>query len=133
MKEFFTTLTHSNGESFTVLRHKAPEWLKLAVNKAHCGDPTNVWIYAECQAACEAIVDGGLIDDESVFDYTDRRVDVDTSDIYQWAADMCLTHTYTEAENDEISATGPADQIGLIQFRAIERIAQTMLNAYLEQ
>lgn len=139
MTEFakhFARKTRDNGEAFVTRRDDAPEWLQNAVYDAHQGTLPNDWIYAECLAAVEAFDNDELGEDgDGVHEHADGRVDIYTRDLYQWAADMCLTDTWASAESDA-EDTGPTDttenRIGRIQYCAIQHIAEVMRTACLE-
>lgn len=126
------------GVFFVTLKDDRPEWLKDAIYAAHHdgGDLPNDWIYAECKAACDAIDDELLIDDNSVHEYADSRVDIYTKVLYRWAADMQLTDTWRHAEEEanEIGSdeTNITKRMVVIQYCAIEFIARTMLEAVRE-
>jgi hypothetical protein len=121
--------TRDNGEQFYRLTDDAPAWLRQAVQNAHHDDFPNDWIYEECAVAYDACEDHTLADEDDLHDYADSRVDVYTKDLYQWQADMCLTNTFSMAENtaqDCGSTMAPAT----IQYFAIENIARAILDAY---
>lgn len=135
LRSYFETRTRDNGESFVCLLDSAPEWLRDAVHDAHNGDGPHDWIYCECRDACEAIDHGDLTDDDSVHQYADGRVDMYTRDLYQWAADMCLSDTYSHAQSsaDDCGDTSTDEKrISVLQYSAIESIARTVLDACLE-
>lgn len=111
--------------------------MREAVYSAHNGDMPNDWIYVQCLAACEAIDAGDipLADAEgtadAVHEYADRSVDIYTRDIYQWAADMCQSATFanaeTEAEDRGDLPLATEDRFKLLQCCAIEAIVWNML------
>lgn len=113
-----------------------PEWLQDAIREAHVSDLPRDWIYQECEAACDAIDDGSLSDEDSIHEYADGRVDTYTKDRYEWAADMCLTDTFAAAESDLEDMGGgsvdTADRMGQLQYCAAARIARIMLEAWRE-
>lgn len=122
------------SESFVTLAASRPEWLLEAVREAHQGDLPNDWVYAECKAAVEAFDVGDLTDeedpDDDVHAYADAQVDVYTKNLFQWAADFCLTDTWACALQ-EAKDMGMRDgelerQIALVQYSAIRHIADTM-------
>lgn len=121
------------GEHFTTLSESRPAWLQEAVREAHQGDLPVDWIYAECKAAVEAFDEGYFTDDEdTVHAHTDGRVDVYTQALYQWAADFCLTNTWTEAESEAQDMGLPEEtekRIACIQYAAIRHITDTMRDA----
>jgi hypothetical protein len=125
----FETKTRDSGESFVTLNDTAPDWLKEAIREAHNGTLPTDWIYSECRAAVEAFDEGSLSDEDDVHSHADGRVDVYTKDLYQWAADFCLTDTWSSAEA-EASDMGMPDEterrIAVIQYAAIRHIADTM-------
>ena len=110
-----------------------PDWLLEAIQEAHCSDLPRDWIYQECEAACDAI-DNGSLDEDSVHEHADSRVDVYTQARYDWAADMCGTSTFSEAEStlDDLGRTGvdTTELLGQLQYCACERIARVILDAY---
>lgn len=129
---FFETRKRDNGDEYSTLIDSRPEWLHNAVREAHSGDLPNDWIYLECRAACDAIDEGSLRDDDAMHEYADGRVDVYTQALYQWAADFCLSRVWAEAESEaeDFGVEGAIeDKLRSIQFCAIRRIAQAMLDA----
>lgn len=140
---FFEKKGRENGEAFVTLQEGAPDWLIGAVREAHDGALPNDWVYAECFAVCEAIDDGALtvspeIDDdmEDFHGYVDARVDIYIKDRFRWALDMCLTELFANAEERATElcseAMPMADRLGAVQYAAIERIAEAMLEAVRE-
>lgn len=134
----FTTGTRESGKTFTKLTDDAPEWLKTAVREAHQGTLPNDWIYAECRAAVEAVDSGALDvedeDDDDVHNHADAQVDVYTQELFQWAADFCLTDTFSAAEEEaENMGYGEDDDVSkrlaAIQYAALRHIADTMKQA----
>src|SRR5215472_11134227 len=90
-----------HGTERVVLAEGRPEWLYDAVRDAHQGTLPNDWIYEECRAAVKAFDDEVLTDDDdSDHEYADGRVDTYTKDLFQWAANFCLTDTWAEAEQE---------------------------------
>lgn len=129
---YFKSGTRDNGERFVTLTDERPEWLQDAVRDAHRGTMPNDWIYDECRAAVEAFEDQTIEDEDDVHEYVDGRVDVYTKALYQWAADFCLTDTWSEAEVEaaefgEIPETERL--IAQIQYCVIRYIAEVMRNA----
>jgi hypothetical protein len=128
----------NNGdEIFITLADDAPPWLKEAVREAHQDTLPSDWIYAECQAATLAFDEGSLDDsedDDCVHEHTDSRIDTATKDLYQWAADFCLTDTFAAAE-EEATDMGMLEEketvkrIMSVQYAAIRYIADTMRQA----
>jgi hypothetical protein len=130
--EWFETKKRTSGESFVALKYDAPQWLLNAVRGAHQGSMPNDWIFAECEAACITFSAGTSSDD--TFDYCDARVDVYTKNLFSWATEMCLTDTWSSAEEeaDELGYSeddGIVDRIRKIQFSAIRYIAEVMIQA----
>ena len=130
--------TNSDGaaESFITLADDRPEWLQTAVRETHQGTLPNDWIYEECRAAVEAFDEGTLDDSEEndgdVHAYADSRVDVYTKALYEWAADFCLTETWSTAEQEAKDMGLPEEttkRIVFIQYAAIRHIADTMRQA----
>lgn len=131
LASYFTT---ENPRKVVCLSEDAPTWLKAAVYKAHNGDAPNDWIYAECQAAACAIDEGSLKDDDNDA-HAEAQVDIYTKDLYQWAADMCLTSTYGQAQEyveDMSMPEDTLDRIRAFQYAAILTIAQTIVQAWEE-
>jgi hypothetical protein len=125
----FERKERAQGESYITLKDDHPEWLKDAVHEAHHDTLPNDWIYEECHAAVEAFDTGCLLDEDAVHQYVDGRVDTYTRDLYQWAADFCLTDTWAEAEADAKEMGLPEEtekRIACIQYAAIRHIAETM-------
>ena len=94
------------------------------------------WVYKECRAAAEAFDEGVLDDSEEndgdVHAYADSRVDVYTKALYEWAADFCLTETWSAAEQEAKDMGLPEEttkRIAFIQYAAIRHIADTMRGA----
>lgn len=131
--DFFKRDTRHDGTKFVTLADNRPDWLHDAVYEAHQSDLPNDWIYAECEAACDAIDDGSLTDEDSLHSHADCRVDVYTRDLYQWAADMCLSDTFAAAESDAEDIGDPPNEtekrLAQLQYYAIARIARIMLEA----
>jgi len=130
---WFQTGKRDNGESYVTLKDGRPDWLYEAVYDAHNDMLPDDWVYAECEAACEAIDEGNLKTDDDVHEYADGRVDIYTRDRFKWAADKCLSSLYAEAEEQarDCGSDGAdtADHLGAIQYHAIYAIASTMLSA----
>ena len=131
----FTTGTRESGKTYTKLTDDAPAWLKEAVQEAHHGTLPNDWVYAECRAAVEAVDSGALDvedeDDDDVHNHADAQVDVYTQELFQWAADFCLTDTFSAAEEEaENMGYGKDDDVSkrlaAIQYAALRHIADTM-------
>lgn len=139
LARFFVAKKRGRGPkatTFMSLRDNAPYWMIQAVRSAHNGDLPNDWIYAECYAACKAIDEGYLTEDLEG-QYSDGRVDIYTNDVMQWAADMCLSATFSEAEETMRECGGAKDSVSAtitsIQYFAISSIASTVLQAIAEQ
>lgn len=128
---FFKADKRDNGERFVTLTDDRPEWLQEAVWEAHSSSLPNDWIYEECYRAVQTFDENGL-DEDALHDHADSRVDVYTRELYRWAADMCLTDTWANAES-EASDMGTPDEterrIAVIQYSAIRQIAYTMREA----
>jgi hypothetical protein len=136
ISDYFVSGTRDNGETFVTLRDDRPEWLQDAVRDAHRGTLPNDWIYAECLAAVEAYDDSTIVDDAGddggMHEYADSRVDVYTKELYRWAAAVCLTDTWAEAEAEARETGMPEEterRIACIQYHAIRYIAEVMRNA----
>lgn len=133
---FFVTRKRDNGETFVALTDDRPEWLLDAVHEAHGSDLPNDWIYRECEATCDAIDEGWLTDEDNVHEFANGRVDIYTRDLYQWAADMCLSDTYASAESEAGDILGDESdtikRLSAIQYCAIQAIARAMLSAWEE-
>jgi hypothetical protein len=127
------------GATFVSLKEERPEWLHEAVREAHFGDLPNDWIYSTCEAVCDAFDAGDFGTDEdeehdAVHSFADSQVDVYTKDVFQWAADFCLSTTYSNAEEAAKDmgsdlAQGLEKAIQSIQFCAIEAITRIILDA----
>jgi hypothetical protein len=115
------------------LSDNRPDWLHDAIRDAHASDLPNDWIYEECEAACDAIDEGSLTDEDSIHEHADSRVDVYTQARYQWAAQFCVSTTYADAEAEALDV-GPihdtVTHLGVVQYYACARIARTILEAY---
>src|SRR5208282_5617155 len=118
--EFTAMLFSKEGESgasFVRVKADAPAWVLEAVRKAHQGVLPSDWVFAECQAAAEAIdgfdaEDGadGLEDwatGDWITEHTDGRVDVYTKVLFQWATDFCLSEVFADAEERAVDLTDP--------------------------
>lgn len=131
---FFETRERVDGTKFVTLKDEHPEWLKDAVYEAHDDTLSDDWVYEECRAACDAIDEGSLKDEDGLHEHADARVDVYTKARFKWAADFCLTRLYAIAE-EEVADLAPgaevpiSDRIGVIQYCAIRTIASKMLEA----
>jgi hypothetical protein len=133
-------VTHTRGAAditYVTLTEGAPDWLKEAVREAHQGTLPSDWIYAECQAATIAFDEGTLDDsedDDCVHEHTDSRIDTATKDLYQWAADFCLTDTFAAAE-EEATDMGMLEEketvkrIMSVQYAAIRHVTDVMRQA----
>lgn len=140
---FFVTKAREGAEvsdkTFVSLKDDAPKWLHEAIRAAHNGDLPNDWIYAECEAACDAIDAGDLgtdpeTDGDALHGYADGRVEIYTGKVFQWLADMWSSSTYSEAEEraKELGDRGGAsieEIVKATQYCAIEAIASAMLAA----
>jgi hypothetical protein len=135
LRSHWVCAVRTNGEAYCHLADDAPQWLKDAVHEAHQTDLPNDWIYNECRAACDAIDDERLQDEDGMHGHCDGRVDVYTKVLYRWAADMCLSDTWACAEEnaEEMGDEGTmVDRLMRIQLCAIESIASTILHAWQE-
>ncbi len=125
---FFETRKRDTGEEFTTLLDDAPDWLKAAVRDAHNGALPNDWVFEECKAAFDAGTDPDELDD-----YVDGRVEVYTRPLFQWAADMCLTNMFAEAQEEASEFGRSSDdmekRLQAIQYCAIRYIATVMVQA----
>jgi hypothetical protein len=139
LASYFVTKKRGRGPkavSFVTLR-VADSPMREAVYSAHNGDLPNDWIYAQCLAACEAIDAGDipLADAEGTADavhaYADRSVDIYTQDLYQWAAGMCQSATFANAETEVEECGGlplaTEDRFKMLQYCAIKAIVWNML------
>lgn len=136
---------HKDESDATYVRvvEGAPAWILDAVRKAHRGMFPNDWVFAECEAAAEAIenldevwVDDG--DEDWIIEHVDGRVDVYTKSRFQWATDFCLTEIFGDAEEEsadlyDSNDTSIGNRLGVIQSCAIDGIVRTMLEAFNEQ
>ncbi len=124
----FIQKPRDNGETFYTLSDDAPEGLLEAIREAHQGTMPNDWVWEECKAAFES--DEDLTDGDNLHQHADDRVEIYTKALFQWAADMCLTSLYSnaEAEAEEIcdQAGSIEDRFKAIQFCAIQSIAHTI-------
>lgn len=107
--------------------------LRSGSKTAHSGDLPNDWIYEQCSNAYDA----DLKEEGDIHAHADSSVDVYTKDLFQWVSDMCLTATYSCAE-EEAEDCGSlkgtiGDQITAIQYFAIRRIASIMSEATCSQ
>lgn len=134
-KHFVTRLRSVTDpdSAYVTLADDRPDWLQDAVRAAHQGTLPNDWIYAECRAAVEAFDDnGGDIDEDAAHEYVDGRVEVMTKELFQWAADFCLTDTWASAEEEAADAGLPEmmdSRIAAVQYAAVRHIAETMFEA----
>lgn len=144
VSDYFVAKKRDNGESYVSLHVDRPEWLQDAVYTAHGGDMPNDWIYDECRATCDAIDDGSIdiegredAINDAIHDHADSRVEIYTKPLFQWAADMCLSDTFSEAESDlkdmgGDETTDMVKRLMALQYCAIRRIAETMVQAVKE-
>ena len=138
ISQFFQRKTRDSGETFYTTTDDRLEWLHDAIHACHQSDLPNDWIYETCYAVACAIDDGSLAtgDDESdaVHQFADNQVDAYTRNLMQWVADMCLTDVYASSEARASDFGEPSSdmtkQAGVIQYCAIEQIAETMLAAF---
>lgn len=133
---YFETRKRDNGETYTTCKDDAPKWVRDAVYAAHDGMLPNDWVYAECAAAFEACESGELGGDNEIHPYADGRVDVYTSALYEWAAQFCNSSLYADAEEEAgeflNNAASMSERLMAIQYAAIGRIAQTVVDAWEE-
>jgi hypothetical protein len=127
--------TRDNPRHVVCLKDDAPEWLRDAVY-ATCDGATD-WVYEECEAACSAIDDGSLTDDDGLHEHADGQVDIYTQKLAQWYADTCLSGVYSAAEQEaeDMGTEGSLDvnrTLMTIQYCAIRSIAAAMLRAWQE-
>lgn len=127
---YFERKTRDDGTVFLCRKDDAPEWVADACQEAHHGTFPDDWIYEEIAAAFDAWEehDGQRPDDH---EHADGRVDIYTKDRFRWAADMCLTDLFSEAQ-DQADMGGCGDlqeRIGIVQYYAIQMIANTIWDA----
>lgn len=133
---FFESATRDSGATCVRMVDDAPEWLTDAVRAAHLGDFPNDWIYEQCRNVCDAIDDGAISDSDSVSQWADGAADIYTSDLFAFAKDMFHTYTFSNGEELARDVGGDSDrvsiseQIGRVQYFAIEAIAQSILSAF---
>ena len=134
LASFFETRTRDNGDKFVTCIDTTPEWLAAAIRDAHQGDMPSDWIFETIKATCEAI-DDGPFDADSIGEFADANLEIYTKALYQWAADMCGSSTYSAAE-EQASEVGSCDanasiedRIRVIQYYAIQYIADSILQA----
>jgi hypothetical protein len=135
----FQTKTRRNGKAestaFVTLKDSAPKWLQEAVREAHNGALPCDWVYAECEAACQAIDEDEKYLTNETHEYADSRVDIYTHDVYQWLVNIGQTSIFSEAEEEARGAEAFGHdatiekRIQVIQYYAILRIAATILEA----
>ena len=130
---FFESRTRDSRETYYALKDGAPSWLQEAIHEAHQGDLPSDWVYETCYATCVAIDDEAL-DENGTHEFADSQVDFYTRDRFQWAAEMCHSHAYAAAEEQQREMgetdTPIEERLGVIQFFAIETIAQIILAAH---
>lgn len=127
--DYFERRANDEGKTTVHLVDGAPEWLHNAIMEAHHGSFPDDWVYQECEAACGAYDDGYLTEDR-LHEHVDSRVEIYTKKLAQWAADLCLTSLFSEAEDcaDDLGTGGKlADYLQRVQYCAIELIVSTML------
>jgi hypothetical protein len=131
--QHFTSAQRDNGDRFVKTKDDCPEWLKDAIQEAHQGDLPNDWIYSVCDAACCAIDDDELTDEDSLHEWADGQVDIYTKDLATWYADMCNSSTFSNAEGEAEDAGCESSDIDerlkVIQYYAISSIGRTILDA----
>lgn len=138
LARFFESATRDSGATYVRMVDDAPEWLTDAVRAAHLGDLPNDWIYEQCRDVCDAIDEGSISDSDSVSVWADGRADIYTHDLYAFAKDMFHTYTFSNGEELARDVGGDNDrgsiseQIGRVQYFAIETIAQAILSAFEE-
>lgn len=121
---------------FSSVVDDCPEWLTDAIREAHDGMLPNDWVYAECRAACERIDDDTDGDGDWLHEHADGRVDVYTSALYRWAAELCNSGLFAAAQERLDDMGGPEEdatierRIAQAQYCAILIIAETIFAAY---
>lgn len=135
VSQYFIRGKRESGQPFTKLSDDAPEWLRDAVQEAHSTDLPNDWIFEQCRDAAFAWDDelfNGRYPEDAVHEHADSNVDVYTSDLYRWAADMCLSHTFANAEYDLEGMGGEGETVKRLmglQYCSIRHITQTVVDA----
>ena len=121
----FDTRKRDNGETFVCFTDDAPEWLRDVVRDLHSNSFPSDWIYCAAKAAVEQIESEGY-DSDNAHEWADGMVDIYTRDLYQFAADNCLTGWYGDAESeaDDLGHENqePHERIALVQYCAYARI-----------
>lgn len=127
----FERIKRPNGKWSYTLKDTAPEWLRDAVYSAHTDRPPNDWIYEECYDACVAIDDDSLSD---CGEYADQKVEPYTRELFEWAAEFCLSSLFAESEETVNGYRKHGDTVSTrliaIQREAITFIASTILTAW---
>ncbi len=129
----FEMKTRDNGTTYTVIKDDAPEWVRETVMTCHQGAYPNDWVYETCAAVFAGVAYGAIETEDDISMFADSHVDVYTVGLYHWAADMCLTNVFAEAEEEatELCTIGVSIEVRIkaIQYCAIRTIAQTCLAA----
>jgi hypothetical protein len=136
-RNYFHSVERDNGTTIKCLNEDAPGWLKEAIQSAHsdCKDLPNDWIYEVCYNSVCAFDYGDLTDDyDSIHEWSDGQVDVYSSAVFSWAADMCNSYCYATAEEEAeefgtSTEEGAVEYLKVIQLCAIKNIAQIMVEA----
>lgn len=123
-------------KDFVSLRKGSPEWMTDAVRTAHDGIMPNDWIYAACNSMADHMAEREPEEwDDAVSEWADGEVDVYNAARTRWLA----AHLDFGAAVDEaVEELGHSDQgvfgdIGLGQYRVLERIAYALIAAVRDQ
>src|ERR1041385_3387200 len=103
-KQYFVTRFRENeggqGDPYITLADNAPTWLKDAVHEAHGDILPNDWVFSTCADVWSRICEmpGPDTEDDWIHEFADSQVDIYTKDIYNWAAQFCLSGLFSDAE-----------------------------------
>lgn len=138
---FLTRIRRTDGENVTYwsLDDAAPEWLRTAVYEAHGDRLPNDWTYEQCanawHAICDYVREDGNVDDFDTHEHADSMVDLYIRLVFEWAGEFCLSNVFAQAEDDANDMCmyhdkTVAERLGVIQYCAIARITDCMLDAF---
>ena len=133
LADMFERDTRTDGTPFRKLKDEYHDgWLHEAIREAHDGMLPNDWVYDLCHSvACR--IDEDRFDEDMIHEFADGEVDVYNNARFAWAAEFCNTNIYEEATDRAkdmgTETTDPTELIAVVQYCAIERIAQVIMSA----
>lgn len=137
---FVTAFRSPVGDPYITLVDNAPTWLKEAVHEAHGGMMPNDWVFSTCADVWSRIceMDDPSFEDGWIHEFANSQVDIYTKDIYNWAAQFCLSGLFSDAE-EQARDLGAFDNpegvhtiLGTIQYCCVSAIANCLWDAYIK-